>query len=270
MNDFKDIKIVFCDIDGTLVDDNKRISEITIEAFKKIVNKGIYVVLVSGRDHIHTIQRSKIIGASSFVICSNGALIYDYKDENVIYLDRIDANKIKNLFDYCSENKYGFLIKALSGKYFNKYLTYMDEEIDKYISIDNNDNFNNIAASQLLLVGSDYDKTLKAQDYVKSLGLEVTNFSESFLDKKSDRYTFDINNIGTNKGKAITYLLSYLKIEKSQSICFGDFVNDLDMFDACGIKVAMQNAHPVLKEKADYITNSNNENGVANFLNKYL
>ena len=59
-------------------------------------------------------------------------------------------------------------------------------------------------------------------------------------------------------------------IKKEESLCFGDYVNDLDMFDACGFKVAMENASAELKKKADFITLSNNNSGVAYFINKYI
>ena len=112
---------------------------------------------------------------------------------------------------------------------------------------------------------------LKAKEYITNLNLSITNYSESFLDNTiSDRYRLDINNKNVSKGVAITKLLKYLNIEKENSLCFGDFINDLDMFEACEVKVAMENACDSLKEKADYITSSNNKNGVAKFLDKYL
>ena len=72
------IKIVFIDIDGTLVNDKKEITSFTKESIKKIIDKGIYVVLVSGRDIIHTIDKSKLSLASSIVIATNGSDIFDY------------------------------------------------------------------------------------------------------------------------------------------------------------------------------------------------
>ena len=75
----------------------------------------------------------------------------------------------------------------------------------------------------------------------------------------------NIVNININKGDAVKLLLKKLNIDKKYSICFGDSINDFDMFDACGIKVAMGNALDSLKEKADYITESNDNDGITYF-----
>ena len=272
MDALKNIKIVFCDIDGTLVDDDKKISQITKETIKKLTKKGIYVVLVSGRDYIHTVKKSIDANASNIIISSNGALIYDYSKEIAIYADRINSEKVKTMSDYCNNNKVGLLIRSLSGRYYNDYLIAVDESIDKYKKLHDNTDFNSIYASQLLLVSKDKNNILNAQSLAKNIGLEVTNYSESFIKRRLlDTYSVDINNKNVSKGAAITYLLEYLNIEKENSMCFGDFINDIDMFKSCKIKVAMKNACDELKNQADFITEyDNNNNGVANFLNKYL
>ena len=85
-----------------------------------------------------------------------------------------------------------------------------------------------------------------------------------------NKCSLDAINEGVSKGSAIEKLLEILKIDKKDSICFGDYINDLDMFDTCGYKVAMENACDEIKEKADYVTFSNNDNGVSYFIDKYL
>lgn len=269
MNKLDNIKIVFVDIDGTLVNKRKRVTLKTRKSIKKIVDKGIYVVLVSGRDVLHTIDKSRRALASPIVISSNGSEIYNYNKQETIFIDKIENEKIKKVWAYCNKNEIGLLIKSISGKYTNKYLIGKDKE--NGILITNEKELKKIEFSQIVFVCNDIEKMLKAKEYITNLNLSITNYSESFLDNTiSDRYRLDINNKNVSKGVAITKLLKYLNIEKENSLCFGDFINDLDMFDACGTKVAMENACDSLKEKADYITSSNNKNGVAKFLDKYL
>lgn len=269
MNKLENIKIVFIDIDGTLVNKRKRVTLKTRKSIKRIVDKGIYVVISSGRDIHHTIDKSRRALASPIIISSNGSEIYDYSKQETIFIDKIEEDKIKKAWNYCNKNEIGLIIKSISGKYINKYLIGKDKESG--ILITNFKELKKIVFSQIVFVSNDIEKILKAKKYIQSLGLSVTNYSESFLDNSiSDRYRLDINNKNVSKGEAVTKLLKYLNIKKEESLCFGDFINDIDMFKACGVKVAMENACDSLKEKADYITSSNNNNGVAVFLNEYL
>ena len=80
----------------------------------------------------------------------------------------------------------------------------------------------------------------------------------------------DIANIDSNKGNAVKKLLKILKIAKDETIAIGDDNNDLSMFEQVGYKVAVDNAIDIVKEKADEITLSNDEDGVAVFLDKLL
>lgn len=90
------------------------------------------------------------------------------------------------------------------------------------------------------------------------------------LDYKTSGSFMDISTSSTSKGKSIEYLLAYLHMNREDAIAIGDGVNDLSMFEAVGTKVAMGNADSFLKEKADYITLSNDENGVAYYLENLL
>ena len=88
---------------------------------------------------------------------------------------------------------------------------------------------------------------------------------------KDDKTIFcDIVNIDSNKGNAVKKLLEILNIKKEETIAIGDDINDLSMFEQVGYKVAVSNAIDIVKEKADEITLSNDEDGVAVFLNKLL
>lgn len=269
MKDMNNIKIIFIDIDGTLVTNRKRITLKTRKAIKKVVDKGIYVVLTSGRDILHTIDKSKRALASNIVISSNGSEIYDYQNKKLIYKNNIDIEKVYKIWDYCNKNHIGIMIKSFEGKLINKYLIGKDKE--NAVIITNKKELKNILISQIVFISNDIELILKAKEFIKELDLAVNHYSNSFLEATiSDRYSLDINNKGVSKGEGIKKLLKHLNLKKENSMCFGDYYNDLDMFEACNIKVAMGNSCKELKEKADYITDTNNKNGVANFLNKYL
>ena len=267
--DLSNIKIIFIDIDGTLVTTKKEVTENTRISIKRIVDKGIKVVLVSGRDVIHTTEKSKAANASSIVISTNGAEIFDYERNQYIFIDKLDRSDVEEAWKYCKENQIGLILKTNLFVYYNDYSLVTSGY--KYKHINDISECETDIVAQFLVTSNDSQKLNNTIPFFKDLGLSVTSFSSSYLiNDNRNYYSIDINNKNISKGIAIDKLMRYLNIKKEDSLCFGDFVNDLEMFNTCGIKVAMGNARPELKEKADFITKTNDEDGVAYFLDRYL
>ena len=121
-----------------------------------------------------------------------------------------------------------------------------------------------------------------AEESIYSIGIDIVpedsgclthkQSSKSIDEKFIDNSTiyFDIANIDSNKGNAVNKLLKILNIKKDETIAIGDDNNDLSMFEEVGYKVAVDNAIDIVKEKADEITLSNDEDGVAVFLEKLM
>ena len=269
MDELDNIKIVFIDIDGTLVDDEKEVSLATSSAILRIVDKGIYVVITSGRDLVHTIDKSKIANCSPIVISCGGGIIYNYDMDKMIFSDLFDFSKVKLVWDYCLDNEIGLILKSNTAVYYNQY-SLVTSGLEYKLVTDISD-ITDITISHFLIMSDSYDKINNVYKYVSSLGMFVTSLSSSYLDNTvSDYYSIDVNNSNVSKGTAVNYLLKYLNLKKEESMSFGDYINDLDMFSCCGVNIAMGNSCNKIKEKANYITLSNNEDGVAWFLNKYL
>ena len=261
----ENIKIIFIDIDGTLVDDNKEISIATKNAIKRITDKGILVVITSGRDLVHTINRSIASNSSSLVIATGGSLIYNYKNSNVLFSDFFNYSDIVLVWDYCISNKIGLILKAFDGVYCNNYSE------RNYRFIDDISICRNASISQILIMSDSYEKMEEARKYVSSLGMVITSLSSSYLESTSaNYYSIDVNNSAVSKGIAISFLLNYLNIDKKDSLCFGDYINDIGMFNTCGYRVAMGNACEEIKNISDFVTKSNNDDGIAYFLDNYL
>ena len=261
----ENIKIIFIDIDGTLVDDNKNISIATKNAIKRITDKGILVVITSGRDLVHTINRSISSNASSFVIATGCSVIYNYKNNEFIFLDFFDYSKVVSIWNYCIFNDVGIIIKTTDGVYCNipsrKEYTYIND-----ISICKNKQI-----SQFLITSDSYEKMEKVRKHVCDVGMFITSLSSSYLEKTSaSYYAIDVNNSNVSKGYAVSLLLNYLNIKKEESLCFGDYINDVGMFKECGYSVAMENASDEIKNIANFVTKSNNDDGIAYFLDNYL
>ena len=166
MDKFLNVKIVFIDIDGTLVNNRKRVTLKTRKAIRGLVCRGIYVVLTTGRNAFHTIDKSRRALASSIIISSNGSEIYDYKNKKTIYIDEIDNDKILEMWRFCNLNKVGVLINSLDGKYINKYLIGKDKE--NSILITNEKELKKITISQVVLISNNLENMMKTKEFISA------------------------------------------------------------------------------------------------------
>jgi len=125
---------------------------------------------------------------------------------------------------------------------------------------------------QLIVVNDNLNNMINLEKYLQNIkDIKLINYNFNYINKKiSNYYFFDIVNNNVSKGNAINILLKYLDIKKENTLCFGDSINDIDMFKSCGVKVAMENAIDSLKKESDFITDSNNNDGISKFLNKYI
>lgn len=268
MKKLKNIKIAFVDIDGTLSNSERKISLETTEAVKSAKGKGLIVVLSSGRNNRYVCNASKNANASNYIIACNGAEIFDYENNISIKTNKISEDKIKVIWEFCEENNIGCILNSRNNRFCNK--NYFIEEEDK-ILIDNITNINE-DIFQMVTFGYEYEKMQELEKLINSINLNIANPSQSYLEKNclNHHFFFDVTNNYISKGKAIKELLEYLNLKKENAIGFGDHINDFDLFDAVGFKIAMGNANSKLKEKADFITLSNDEHGVAYFLNNFI
>lgn len=263
---FDKIKVIFIDIDGTLVDDNKNISFKTKESIKRVVDKGIKVVITSGRDILHTTKKSKNANASSLVIASNGGQVVDYETNKTIFADYFNDEILSKVWDYCMKIEAAVIMKGANHVYCNKYNTIKDG----YILIDDVSSVE-CGIAQFLIITNQSHKIDLIRIYIESLGLFVTSYYNGYLiDTSSGVCYIDVNNSDISKGTGVKKVLNYLNLDKENSMCFGDYINDIEMFKSCGYRVAMGNSCDEIKELADYVTRTNNEDGIAYFLDKYL
>lgn len=270
MQKLSNVKVIFIDIDGTLTNKKKEVTLHTSEIIKKVVEKGIKVIICSGRGNQYAEDKSRLANASTHVISSNGAQIYDYDKKEIIYKNIIDKNILKEALDFVNKNQAGFILNCTNIRYSNKNLNRKMNKNDKVIdSIDEVDN----NVYQLVMEASSYDLMTEMIEYINNNKyLQILNCSPSYLKGKKDEshYYIDVNKNGVSKGDAIKKYLEIFNIKTEDALCFGDHINDTSMFNVCGIKVAMGNANDDLKVMSDYITLSNEEDGVAYFLEKYI
>ena len=276
MND--NYKIVFIDIDGTLVNDEKQIPKENIETIKKLKTKGIEVVLASGRPY-HSIEKySNIAGAMPYIIGSNGGVVVNYKEDKLLYNANIDKPLALEILKFVKANNL-FTAITLSGNLVleNEMYSLTKENRDELIVVNSLEeylkNTNESIIKFSIMSDNKEDLQIAREKLINKFNITITNVDTFVIPNKyrkagKNPYIMDIMKEYVNKGEAIKKLCKYLNLNTQEAIIFGDGLNDIELFELDAYKVAMKNAKDKIKEMADFVTISNNEAGVAYKLNK--
>ena len=224
-------KLVAIDLDGTLLNSYGVVTEYTKQVLRKISQKNVEIVLASGRpiDSIKTIANE--IGGQNYFIAGNGALIYDLKKDEIIYEKYMSKEKVLEIIKICEENSISYNV-------------YTEKTIRKLKTIDNID---------ILDVSHMSRKTIR-------------DGSEEF---QIEYYYTEISSKNVDKWDAILYLIKKLNIEPKEVVAVGDNINDKKMIINSGLGIAMFGSTKQVTDYSDYITQSNNEDGVAKALEKF-
>lgn len=266
-------KAIFIDIDGTLRDNNENISYKTMEMIKKITEKGILVILCSGRPRKYTEDVSRACNASKYIITSGGSNIYDYEKRETLYVNRMNKAACIELYKIAEEAEVRFIMNVGEGRVVNK-LKHLDEtEIELKTDIETFVKEHDVV--QCIIADSDFRKVKKIKDKIENVKhVEIKNQSKNMIgeneeDPRESGYC-DVANIETSKGNGIKKLCEILNIDVKDTIAIGDDFNDIAMFQVVGYSVVMGNANDKIKEYADEVTLSNENDGVAVFLETLL
>lgn len=260
-------KLIALDLDGTLKNSNNEITEQTREALKQVQKQGVKIVLASGRPTPglrHEAKELELEKYGGYILSFNGARVVDVKTGQTIYEQTLTLDEAKRAYDRSQE--------------FNlACMTYEDDVIitenidDEYVCVEAR--INDIKKEQVKsfknrLKDPIHKVLLTGQpDYVGSIEEEFKQpFGESLSIYRSAPFFIEIMAQGIDKAASLDRLAKSLGIQQSEVIAFGDGYNDLSMIEYAGKGVAMENAVEGVKERADVITKSNNEDGIAYIL----
>lgn len=264
------IKAVFIDIDETLTNSQREVTEKTKLEIKKCVENGVKIILTSGRSRREAMDFQEQIGTSPYIVSSNGASAYDAENGVEIYNERIDPQMVLQLIEYSRENGYRIKLNYKDLLVMNE-AAYPDEK-DKEVSYEE---LERVAVEeqvvQCVITSTDFEKMKFFRDYIKNecVGIAVANESKRFKNpdlKPSRNYYCDVASVKVSKGNAVKAVCEYFEIKPEEIVTIGDGENDLSMFGLTPNSVAMGNSLPEIKEKANYVTASNDEDGVAKVL----
>lgn len=264
------IKAVFIDIDETLTNSQREVTEKTKLEIKKCVENGVKIILSSGRSRREAMDFQEQIGTSPYIVSSNGASAYDAENGVEIYNERIDPQMVLQLIKYSRENGYRIKLNYKDLLVMNE-AAYPDEK-DKEVSYEE---LERVAVEeqvvQCVITSTDFEKMRVFRDYIKNecVWIAVANESKRFKNsdlKPSRNYYCDVASVKVSKGNAVKAVCEYFEIKPEEIVTIGDGENDLSMFELTPNSVAMGNSLPEIKEKANYVTASNDEDGVAKVL----
>lgn len=257
------MKKLFCiDIDGTLLKSDGKVSSKTISVLRKLIEQGHYVVLCSARSRESALKIARLIKTSNFIITSNGAEIYNYKFNQVLYVNSINYEIIKQLWSECNLNNIKISFAVDNKEYVNNLFWKNQIIIDKVNCL------KKLKIKQCMLVSNDYNKLRKLFD---------NRFQYSSLKSACNKveydecgYWFNLLSSDSSKGFAVAYLADYLGIDRKNIISFGNDFNDISMFKVSGKSLIVENGDKDIFSYADEVISSNDADGIAMYLEKNL
>ena len=275
------IKVIIMDVDGTLTNSKKQISSKTKEALLKAQNNGVKLVLASGRPDTGLIDFAKELEMDKhhgFLVAFNGSMVIDAQTNEVLFNETMSIEEGKAVLEHMKKFDVIPMIQKENYMYVNNVYKCMLNVFGKQANIIEYESRGGkylLCEKQDLAEFADYplNKILVAgeADYLKENYLEMM---EPFKDSLSCMFTapfyFEYTAKGIDKAKALDTVLKPLGYTQEEMIAFGDGQNDASMIKYAGTGVAMANAVDELKAVADEITLSNEEDGIAFTLDKYL
>ena len=252
-------KLLALDLDATLLDKNGIISERNRNAIRKAKEKGVHVVIFTGRSPVGTSLIWKENEFSDIAACFGGAVIKNMRTNEVLHSSYLQHDLVKKSLDYASKCE---LISQIyvnddvvcekENPYTQKYVDYLkliciyDKEIRR----------KKWANVPKVLYFAESDKLMKHLESTR------TEFGECMEVTASSKYFIELSNLDSTKGKALDWLCRQLNISISETIAVGDSLLDLSMIETADIGVAVENAHPNLLLAADYVSPSCDEHAI--------
>jgi len=263
-------KLICCDIDSTLVDDKKKLSNANIEAIRKAVKEeGLYFAIISGRNVPSVRNYMNAIGVEGVIPSLGGCYIEDWKG-NTIEEHNIEGSLAVKINVLAKEN--GCLCFAYHHRSWyiepgHDDIAYNEKVVTGTTGIVESldDLFTKISPNKLLGVSYDTNKVKLLRDLV------IDNFQDKVDCFLSSPFYLEIVPKGVDKGTAVNALCHYYGIKNEEVLAIGDYYNDIGMFKNVGISVTVKNAPEDIKAIAKFTTNNDcNNSAVAEAIKRFV
>lgn len=259
--------MVASDLDGTLLNSQLQLSEANCHTIRALKAKGVHVVLCTGRPFNGIKHLINQIGLDDmdFTVSYNGSLVQSCDGSTVLHKAKISSVDFLMLSHYFEQ--FGLGLHAMS---LNRMYTYNHQIHPLTVRESFLGNLPITVLGKTQVFTDSIIKIMAVGDpelLDKAIEGFPSQFSDKFTLNKSEDFYLEIMQKGDDKASALSLLLKEIGISKENLIAFGNNLNDLEMLKFARIGVAVGNAVPALKEASDYITETNDRDGVALFLN---
>ena len=260
-------KLIALDMDGTLLQSDGTVSKETQEALKQSREQGVMVTLSTGRPFQGVLDYIDQLGLSGPMITYNGAMIVEVEGRKIVFHQSLKADDARQVINLGLERDTTIILWSDNKLYVNRY----DDHAKVYEGI----------AKTKAIVIEDYEQVIK-EGITKVLwfdNVENTNrylvelvgkVNESVNYCTSRPYFLEFFDGNVSKAEAMAFIGKTYDIKQEEMMAIGDGFNDLSMLEYAGLGVAMGNAEDGVKIKADYVTRSNDDNGIANVIESFI
>ena len=259
------IRYIALDMDGTILDREYRLSPLVAHTLKECRSIGKAVIISTGRVYSSVINHTAVLGPIDGYVCSNGADVYDGAG-TVLYQAHMNEALSRKVIDIARRFDSHFHVFIGDSWYYETERSYTPFYIGRSGYKGNMVNFDAMGALKLT-------KCIFLDDHEKLEAIEKA-LSKELADEAQVLYSADfmleVVVKGVDKSSGLANCLKHLGGSLEETIAFGDADNDLAMLISSGIGVAMGNAPPEIKEKADIVAPSVNEDGVAVVLREFF
>jgi Cof subfamily protein (haloacid dehalogenase superfamily) len=260
-----DIKLLALDLDDTLLDEQTMITPRGEKAVRMASGMGIKVVLTTGRNYACTEKFSRQLGLDTPVITNGGAEIYNASGK-MIYSRYLAPEMAKEVIDFAIEE----------GVHFQTYREecFCYEKENEYCALYRS--FNGLKGLEIPDLRHQKNETPKvlliaSEERISELkDKAVRKFGERFNISISKPWYLEFNRPDASKGLALKYLCELYGLQKESVMAMGDGQIDLSMIEYAGLGIAMANSGGTVRDKADFITDSNSEDGAAKAIERFI
>jgi Cof subfamily protein (haloacid dehalogenase superfamily) len=263
-------KLIAIDMDGTLLNEKKEISNRCKEDIRKLKDKGISVVLATGRPFhgiLSYINDLSLLDENDFVVTYNGALVQNTKADKILKMSPLSVDSYKELYAVSKEldvNIHALTESSVLTPKNNPY-THIESTINKIPTIE--EPVDDIDGSRNIIKVMFIDDPKRLDDILPQVPDWVV---EKYSILRSAPIFLEFLDKGVDKGVGVSLIAKQLGIEPKEVMAIGDAGNDIAMIEYAGLGIAMGNATDDVKSVADYITLSNEEDGVAHVIEKFI
>ena len=272
----RDIQLVAIDLDGTLLRDDKSLSQENVDAIKEAIEQGVQVVICTGRTLPSIQYLSKQLpqgDGDEYLILQNGAVIHQLPDLNIVHETILTEGDRQAIYDVFKE-------------YRSEEVQMVAFDPDKLYLVDD-ETANPTVVQDAKTLSTDitlakFEEVLNLETLYKIVVFGGVEFIDDYLEKIPNELYEQVHIVRSlpvaiefipklaNKANGLNALIQQLDIKAENIMTIGDELNDYEMVKMAGLGVAMENGHPEVKRVADELTLTNNENGVAHAIRKFV